>query len=247
MNSLDYNIDIELINNYMRKKIVVLTGAGISAESGIRTFRDTDGLWEEYRIEDVATPRAWKKNPELVLEFYNARRAQVIEAQPNDGHIYFAELGQHHDVTIITQNIDDLHERAGSEHIIHLHGNIRYSKSSGPKQESAYYPIEGARIEMTDLCPDGYVLRPHVVWFEEQVPMLEVAAEVVKQAEVLIIVGTSLAVYPAAGLAYIAPRSCAKFVIDPHVNELQIDSSFVKIAKGACEGVKELDELLKSV
>lgn len=228
----------------MKKRIVVLSGAGISAESGILTFRDTNGLWEQYAIGDVATPEAWKRNPELVQRFYNERRKQVLEARPNDAHRYFAQLEEDFDVAIVTQNIDDLHERAGSTNVLHLHGNIRQCKSSGPNQEHAYYPIDGWELKMTDLCPDGYVLRPHVVWFGEAVPNLELAAELISKADFLVVVGTSLNVYPAAGLIHYAPDGCHKFVIDTNARELAVDSTFTKIARPAVEGVQELDEYL---
>jgi len=228
----------------MKKLLVVLSGAGISAESGISTFRDSDGLWEQYAIEDVATPQAWKKNPELVQRFYNERRKQVIAAEPNAAHRYFASLEKSYDVVIVTQNIDDLHERGGSTNVLHLHGNIRESKSSGPQQEKAYYTVDGWELKMEDRCPGGFPLRPHVVWFGEAVPKLELAAEFVSFADYLVVVGTSLNVYPAAGLIHYAKSSCRKFVIDPKVNELNVDSSFMKIAKSAVEGVKELDVIL---
>jgi NAD-dependent deacetylase len=228
----------------MKKQLVILTGAGVSAESGIATFRDSNGLWEQYKIEDVATPQAWRKNPQLVQEFYNQRRKQVLEAQPNDAHRFFASLETHYNVHVITQNIDDLHERGGSSNVLHLHGNIRYSKSSGPEQEKAYYPIEGWQLTMEDKCPDGYVLRPHVVWFGEEVPNLEIASVTVSHADIIVIVGTSLNVYPAAGLMHYAPQNCVKIVIDPNADELPVDDTYVKIAKTAVEGVKELAHLL---
>lgn len=228
----------------MKKNLVVLSGAGISAESGIKTFRDADGLWENYAIEDVATPEAWQRQPALVQRFYNERREQVIAAEPNDAHRFFADLEEQFNITIITQNIDDLHERGGSSNVLHLHGNIRYSKSTGPNQEKEYFPIKGWELKMGAMCPDGFQLRPHVVWFGEMVPMLEVAAEIVQQADILVIVGTSLNVYPAAGLAQMANSRCQKYVIDPKVNELSIDRSFIKIDKGAVEGVKLLKSFL---
>jgi len=224
----------------MKKRIVVLIGAGISAESGIATFRDSNGLWENYAIEDVATPKAWMQNPDLVTEFYNLRRKQVIESQPNDAHLYFADLEQQYEVIIITQNIDDLHERAGSSQVVHLHGNIRQSKSSGPLQEREYYPIEGWELTATDYCPLGYRLRPHVVWFGEEVPNLERAAELIRTADYLVVVGTSLNVYPAAGLIHSANASCVKFVIDPKVAGLDVDRSFQRISATAVEGVTRL-------
>lgn len=222
------------------KKIVILTGAGISAESGISTFRDSNGLWENYSIEEVATPQAWKRNPKLVQEFYNQRRKQVIEAQPNAAHTFFAELEKQYNVQIITQNIDDLHERAGSKNIIHLHGNIRQAKSSGPNQERKYYDILGDKLSLDDRCDDGYPLRPHVVWFGEDVPMLETAAQHCIEADVLIIVGTSLQVYPAASLAFICKKTCVKYVIDPSCESISLDNSFVKIPLPATKGVEVL-------
>lgn len=222
------------------EKIVVLSGAGISAESGIKTFRDSDGLWENYRIEDVATPESWKKNPNLVQEFYNQRRKQVLEAKANEAHYYFAELEKKYNVQIITQNIDDLHERAGSTNVLHLHGNIRFAKSSGPNQEKKYYPIDGWELKLSDLCDDSYPLRPHVVWFGEDVPMLEQAAEICLSADKLIVIGTSLQVYPAAGLVFAAKNSCMKYVIDPQADKLNLDESYVKINSGAVKGVERL-------
>lgn len=178
-------------------KIAVLTGAGISAESGIGTFRDNGGLWEKYKIEDVATPEAWVKNPELVLKFYNERRKQVISAQPNNAHFALAKLEKFHDTTIITQNIDDLHERAGANNIIHLHGEILKAKSSELSKD--YYTIDN-ELKTGDKCKKGFQLRPHVVWFGESVPEMENAEKIVNKADLIIIIGTSLNVYPAAGL-----------------------------------------------
>lgn len=228
----------------MKKRLVVLSGAGISAESGIATFRDANGLWENFRLEEVATPEAWKRDPELVQRFYNERRKQVLECEPNAAHVFFAEMEKEYDVVIVTQNIDDLHERAGSSNIVHLHGEIRKSKSSGPNQEKAYYPIESWELKMTDLCPDGFVLRPHVVWFGEEVPLLEKAAYIVSEADILVVIGTSLNVYPAANLVDYAPKKCKSFVIDPKVGELGVPFGFTKIPATAVEGVKMLSELL---
>jgi NAD-dependent deacetylase len=199
--------------------LVVLTGAGVSAESGIRTFRDTNGLWEEHRIEDVATPEAFARNPALVLDFYNKRRAQANEVQPNAAHLAlagFEEAPEWH-VSIITQNVDDLHERAGSTEVLHLHGMLSQMRSV--KNESAIYECAGD-IELGDLAPDGGQLRPHIVWFGEMVPAIEEAAEVVATADALLVVGTSLQVYPAAGLLHYAPASCPVYVIDPHQPEV---------------------------
>jgi NAD-dependent deacetylase len=226
--------------------IVVFSGAGMSAESGIDTFRGSNGLWEQYRIEDVATPQAWRSNPKLVQHFYNMRRKQIMETQPNQAHYYVKELERLGEVTVITQNIDDLHERAGSLNVLHLHGNIRYSKSSGPNQEKEYFPIEGWELNMTDKCPAGYPLRPHVVWFGESVPMLDPAAEIIKNAAVLIVIGTSLQVYPAASLIYVAGKKCKKFIIDPSANEMNIPADFIAIPKNASSGMLECLELLQA-
>lgn len=224
----------------MKKKIVVLSGAGISAESGISTFRDSNGLWENYRIEEVATPEAWEADSLLVQRFYNQRRKQVIESSPNPSHSFFKELESAYNVVIITQNIDDLHERAGSTDVIHLHGNIRFSKSSGPRQESKYYPIDGWELSLDDLCDEGYPLRPHVVWFGEPVPEMERAMETLSDADYLIVIGTSLNVYPAAGLIHYVSNSCKKIIVDPKVSELKVDSSFTSIPKSAVESVADL-------
>lgn len=226
------------------KKIVVLSGAGISAESGIQTFRDSDGLWENHSIEEVATPAAWQRNPTLVQAFYNERRKRVIEAMPNDAHLYFKKLESTYDVQIITQNIDDLHERAGSTHVLHLHGNIRFAKSSGPNPDKKFYPIEGNNIPEGAICEDGYPLRPHVVWFGEAVPELERAAKICQEADVLVVVGTSLQVYPAASLAFLAPESALKVVVDPQCEHLKIDHDFIKLPYTAVEGVQVLDRML---
>lgn len=229
------------------KHIVVLSGAGVSAESGIQTFRDSYGLWENYAIENVATPEAWKKNPLLVQEFYNLRRKAVIEANPNEAHFYFAELEKNYKITIITQNIDDLHERAGSKNVLHLHGNIRLAKSAGPNPDKKFYEIEGSEIKLGDLCDDGFQLRPHVVWFGEAVPEIERAAEICRNADILIIIGTSLQVYPAAELAFVAPTETIKIVIDPKCEELEVNNDFTKLPYSAVEGVKVLDTLLQSL
>ncbi|MBL4676498.1 MAG: NAD-dependent deacylase [Mucilaginibacter sp.] len=197
------------------KKIVVLTGAGISAESGLKTFRDSDGLWEGYNIEDVATPEAWARDPELVQEFYNERRRSLLQAEPNAAHYALASLQDKYEVHIITQNIDDLHERAGSENVVHLHGVITRSQSSvNPKLT---YPIDGWEIKMGETCELGSQLRAHVVWFGEAVPMIEPAAALCSQADIFILVGTSLAVYPAAGLINYVPRTVTKYIIDPNI------------------------------
>ncbi|MBC6609421.1 NAD-dependent deacylase [Hymenobacter sp. BT507] len=198
----------------MKKKIVALTGAGISAESGLATFRGSDGLWEGHRVEDVATPEGFAKDPTLVLEFYNQRRRAAREAQPNAGHLALAELEKDFDVVVVTQNVDNLHERAGSSHIIHLHGQLFESRST--RHEELVYPMTGDRIELGDLCERGHQLRPNIVWFGEAVPLMEQAAAEAAMADAFLVVGTSLQVYPAAGLVDYAPRHCPVYVIDPH-------------------------------
>ena len=225
-----------------KKKIVVLTGAGISAESGLRTFRDSDGLWEGYNIEDVATPRAWKKDPELVLQFYNLRRKNVLDAKPNAAHTGLAALEKDFDVHIITQNIDDLHERAGSTKVLHLHGQILKMRSE--KNERLVYDITG-NINIGDRAEDGAQLRPHIVWFEEPVPMIEEAIAIAGDAEYFVVVGTSLVVYPAAGLLHYAPYGIPKFIIDKKIPYTSAVQDITVIEKPATEGVRMLAELLK--
>jgi NAD-dependent deacetylase len=197
----------------MKQKIVVLTGAGISAESGIKTFRDSDGLWENHRIEDVATPDGWAANPGLVLDFYNQRRAQLLTVSPNAGHLALVDLERDFDVQIVTQNVDDLHERAGSTKVLHLHGQLRQVRST--RHEHLVYPWD-KDLHLGDLCERGYQLRPHIVWFREAVPMLDTAAEMAEKADIFLIVGTSLQVYPAAGLMRYARRNIPVYYIDPN-------------------------------
>ena len=229
----------------MKKKLVVLTGAGISAESGLKTFRDSDGLWEGYNIEDVATPRAWKKDPQLVLDFYNMRRKNVLEAEPNAAHIGLAELEDYFDVHIITQNIDDLHERGGSGKILHLHGEILKMRSE--KNESLIYDIR-SDIQLGQLAEDGAQLRPHIVWFEEPVPMMEQAIHVVEQADIFAVIGTSLVVYPAAGLVNYTPPFIPKFVVDKKIPDMQPMHKLTKIEEPATTGIHQLKtELLKLI
>lgn len=224
-----------------KKKIVVLTGAGISAESGLKTFRDSDGLWMGYNIEDVATPRAFKKDPLLVLDFYNMRRKEVAKAIPNAAHLGLASLEKKYDVTIITQNIDDLHERAGSNNVIHLHGEIFKMRSC----ENEFLITEiRVDISLGDLASDGAQLRPYIVWFEEPVPMITVAASSVSGADILIIVGTSLQVYPAAGLIDYATSHTPKYIIDKKIPPVHGHSNIYLIEKPATEGVEELVRLL---
>ena len=226
-----------------KKKLVVLTGAGISAESGLRTFRDSDGLWEGYNIEDVATPRAWRKDPQLVLEFYNYRRKNVSDAKPNAAHVGLAELEKNYDVTIITQNIDDLHERAGSTKVLHLHGEIFKMRSE--RDEELVYNIRGD-IRIGDKAADGHQLRPNIVWFEEPVPMIEEAIPVVRSSDIFVVVGTSLVVYPAAGLVNYAPRNIPKYIIDKRIPYTSEITNITAIEKPATEGVAELITLLLS-
>jgi len=222
------------------KKLVVLTGAGISAESGLKTFRDSDGLWEEHRIEDVATPRAWKRNPQLVLDFYNARRKSVLEAQPNKAHLGLAQLQEYYDVQVITQNIDDLHERAGSENVLHLHGKILEMRSE--RNEHLIYPIK-SDMKIGDTAEDGAQLRPNIVWFEEPVYMMGKAIPVMRDADIFVLIGSSLAVYPAAGLMDYLPANISKYVIDKHIPTV-VHQDIISIEKPATEGIEELLKLL---
>ncbi len=202
----------------MKRQITVLTGAGTSAESGIRTFRDADGLWEDHRVEDVATPSAWHRNPHLVLEFYNQRRKQMMEALPNAGHLALKALEEQFDVRIITQNVDDLHERAGSTNVLHLHGELRKTRSTGPSNN--VYKLDGWQLNWGDNCPQGHQLRPHIVWFGEDVVEMDNAIRIVMQSNMVIIVGTSMQVYPANGLIRYTPEHVPVWVIDPNANEL---------------------------
>ncbi len=226
-----------------KKKLVILSGAGISAESGLRTFRDSDGLWEGYDVTEVATPRAWKKNPQLVLDFYNMRRRDVAAAKPNAAHIGLAELQNDFDVTIITQNIDDLHERAGSTNVLHLHGEIFKMRSEWDEQ--LVYEIRGD-INLGDKAEDGSQLRPNIVWFEEAVPMIEEAIPVVYGADLFVVVGTSLVVYPAAGLINYVSAFTPKYIIDKRVPITTNFPNLTTIEKPATEGVQELILLLKN-
>jgi NAD-dependent deacetylase len=226
-----------------KKKIVILTGAGISAESGLRTFRDSDGLWEGYNIEDVATPRAWRKNPQLVLEFYNYRRKNVLDAVPNAAHFGLAELEKDFNVTIITQNIDDLHERAGSTNVMHLHGEIFKMRSE--QDEELIYPIR-EDIKLGDTAEDGSQLRPYIVWFEEPVPKIQEAIPIVQQADIFIVVGTSLVVYPAAGLVHYASPIIPKYIVDKKIPYTSSVHNLTSIEQPATTGVRELLTLLSS-
>ena len=227
----------------MKKKIVVLSGAGISAESGLATFRDSGGLWEGYNIEDVATPNAWNKNKELVLTFYNERRKAALEAKPNEGHKALVMLEEKYDVTIITQNVDNLHEQAGSSTIIHLHGELFKSRST--LDAGLVYDIKGWELKLGDKCEKGSQLRPHIVWFGEAVPLMETASRIVENADILIVVGTSLQVYPAAGLINDAPITSIKYFVDPKELPVKHIENFIFIREKASVGLKKIcDELL---
>jgi NAD-dependent deacetylase len=223
------------------KHIVVLSGAGISAESGLKTFRDSDGLWMGYDIYEVATPEGWKKNPGLVLDFYNMRRKEVIKALPNQAHMGIASLQEHFKVTVITQNIDDLHERAGTKNVLHLHGEIL--KMRGQKDENTFYDIRGD-INPGDMAPDKTQFRPHVVWFNEQVPMIIESKKVMTTADIFVLVGTSLQVYPAAGLIdYVSP-DVPKYIIDKQPPYIPSHHNFHVIEKSATAGISELLQIL---
>lgn len=225
------------------KKVVVISGAGISAESGLSTFRDSGGLWEGYNIEEVASPQGWRENPQKVLDFYNLRRKQAAEAEPNAAHKALADLENHFEVVIVTQNVDDLHERAGSKKVVHLHGELRKVRST--KDESLILDIGADSIKLGDLAEDGAQLRPHVVWFGEMVPMIEVAVQEVVQADILIVVGTSLVVYPAAGLIGYTKPSIPKYIIDPEEPQLFDLNEWVHFKEKAGTGVTKLAEKLK--
>lgn len=229
------------------KKLVVLSGAGISAESGISTFRDAGGLWDKYPVEQVATPEGYAANPELVIRFYNERRKQLLDIQPNEAHKIVAELEHCFEVTVITQNIDNLHERAGSSHIIHLHGELTKVTSSHDPNNPHYIQEltpENFEVKMGDKAKDGSQLRPFIVWFGEAVPEIETAIQYVQQADVFVIIGTSLNVYPAAGLLHYVPHHAEVYLIDP--KEVRVSSAHPVhvIQKGASKGMEELRELL---
>lgn len=229
------------------KKLVVLTGAGMSAESGISTFRDSGGLWDRYPVEQVATPKGYAANPELVINFYNERRKQLLEVKPNKGHELLAELERHFDVTVITQNVDNLHERAGSTRVVHLHGELTKVTSSREPGNLTYVKElapEQYEVKMGDLAADGSQLRPFIVWFGEAVPLIEVAADYASQADIFVIIGTSLNVYPAAGLLYNVPRGVPVYLIDP--NEVNVSSlrEVHVIREGASKGVEILKKML---
>lgn len=227
------------------KRVVILSGAGMSAESGISTFRDHDGLWRTHNMVDLATQEAWARNPELVLEFYNQRRKQLFEVSPNAGHLALVKLEQKFDVQIITQNVDDLHERAGSSHVLHLHGELR--KVVSTQDPNLIYDIGNRPLKLGDLCEKGSQLRPFVVWFGEPVPMIHEAAKLASKAEILIVIGTSMVVYPASGLIHYVSAEAPKFYVDPGAFDVHGVRNLKVIKKKAGTGVPELvDEVLRN-
>lgn len=226
-----------------KKHIAVLSGAGISAESGLKTFRDSDGLWMGYDVYEVASPQGWQKDPQLVLDFYNARRKDVATASPNAAHVGLAKLENDFDVTIITQNIDDLHERAGSTNVLHLHGEIFKMRSVA--NENSIFDIR-SDINLGDKAKDGHQLRPHIVWFGEAVPMMEKAVAIVQDCDYFVVVGTSLQVYPAASLLYYAPPYLPKFIIDKKIPPTEKQNNLTIIEMPATEGVMELKRILSA-
>lgn len=229
-------------------RLVFFTGSGVSAESGIPTFRGADGLWEGHRVEDVATPEAWKRNPVLVTEFYNQRRIKCLESQPNQAHLTISRLQNNHEVQVITQNVDDLHERAGSKNVLHLHGELMKMRSqvnvSDIRWVQEIYDSPIANLEMC--CPNGLPWRPHIVWFGEEVPNMSKAVEWVDRSDCLIIIGTSLLVYPAASLIHHASRNIPVYVIDPNAGDLNLPSNFQVKEAGASEGMAILYDWLRS-
>jgi NAD-dependent deacetylase len=224
------------------KKLVVLTGAGISAESGIKTFRDMGGLWEEYDVTEVASPEGWKKNMELVLRFYNERRKQLRNSEPNNGHNALVELEKHFDVHIITQNVDDLHERAGSKKVLHLHGELKKAQSTGDPE--LVYEIEGTELKPGDKCEKGFQLRPYIVWFGEAVPAIIEAEKICNSADIFLVIGTSLNVYPAAGLIDTIPPFAPVFLIDPNDINAPVRKKITFIREPASTGMQKLTKIL---
>lgn len=222
------------------KNLVAFTGAGMSAESGIRTFRDANGLWEEHDIMEVASIDGWHANPELVMKFYNERRRQLLECEPNEGHRELVRLEQHFNVQIVTQNVDDLHERAGSKNILHLHGELRKARSSVDPR--LIYDINGWELKFGDKCEKGSQLRPHIVWFGEAVPAMTEAVSIVEKADIFVVVGSSLVVYPAASLLQYVPRNVPVYVIDPNDVSTMGKATFIK--EPATTGLKQLSQLL---
>jgi len=223
-------------------KLVVLSGAGISAESGIPTFRDADGLWEGHDVMEVASPQGWAKNPQLVLEFYNQRRKAAWDAEPNEGHRILARLEQHFEVVVVTQNVDNLHERAGSSQVVHLHGELLKSRST--QHPELVYDMKHWELNWGDSCEKGAQLRPHIVWFGEMVPMMEVAVQHAQTADYFIVVGTSLLVYPAAGLIDFVGTQVPKFLVDPNLPTVSGIKNLTGVAKGGSEGLQEVYNLL---
>ncbi len=235
---------LDLVNLVKKvKKIVVLTGAGISAESGIQTFRDADGLWEGHDVMEVASPEGWAANRELVLDFYNQRRKQALTAQPNAGHLALADLEKDFDVTIVTQNVDNLHEKADSSKVIHLHGELFKSRSTA--DESLVYDMDGWELNSGDTCEKGSQLRPHIVWFGEMVPMMDIAVQEAESADIFLIVGTSLAVYPAAGLMHHVRPNIPKFIIDPNMPKIAPEPNLYMYEEKGGTGVPKVADLLR--
>lgn len=241
---------IRLLEEKVMKNLVVLSGAGMSAESGISTFRDAGGLWDKYPVEKVATPEGYRRDPQLVINFYNERRKQLIRVEPNRGHELMAEWEKEFNVTVITQNVDNLHERAGSSCVIHLHGELTKVCSSREPQNPQYIkelePHE-YEVKMGDCAADGSQLRPFIVWFGEAVPQIETAIRYVEQADIFVIIGTSMNVYPAAGLLNYVPRSAQVYLIDPNKVQIQTSRPIHVIQKGASEGMEELSRLLSGL
>lgn len=224
------------------KKLVVLTGAGISAESGLKTFRDSNGLWEGHDVMEVASPIGWENNPELVLDFYNKRRKQALNAEPNQGHTILKKLEANFEVTIITQNVDNLHEKAGSTNVIHLHGQLFQSRSTA--NQNLIYDMDDWKLDLGDKCELGTQLRPNIVWFGEAVPMMDVAIDITKTADILLIVGTSMQVYPAAGLIDFAPANISKYIIDPIKPTTRNQPNIIFIEEKATTGMQKVKEAL---
>ena len=225
------------------KRLVVLSGAGMSAESGVSTFRDNNGLWENHRIEEVASPVAWENNPEMVLDFYNRRRKQLFEVEPNDGHLALVKLEEKYDVKIVTQNVDDLHERAGSTNVLHLHGELKKVRSTVDPE--LVYTLDHWELKWGDKCEKGSQLRPHIVWFGEGVPLIGTAVNIISEADLVMVIGTSMVVYPAAGLIGYAPDAIPKYYIDPKAFQVSGIANLTVVKEKAGEGVPRLvNELL---
>jgi NAD-dependent deacetylase len=227
------------------KKLVVLTGAGISAESGISTFRDSGGLWEGHDVMEVASPEGWRKNRELVLDFYNQRRKQALSCEPNEAHLELARLEKHFDVTVVTQNVDNLHEKAGSKKVIHLHGEL--FKSQSTLDPSLIYEMERWELKLGDKCEKGSQLRPYIVWFGEMVPMMETAIIVAKRADIFAVIGTSMLVYPAAGLIQYAPKSIPKYIVDVKIPQTPFIENLKKIEALASLGTKAMSKEIRKL